>query len=127
MEKDWCSFGHRFATRCGYGHNLKSRTSPIFPQFLDATYQLLRQFPTSFEFSENLLLLLVHAFCSRRVKYDDNGLLSKPSHYFRALVKSHARSRGGQTGLLARERPKTIENDKRNTYNRSVPKSVVVL
>lgn len=63
--KDWCAFGHRFATRSGHGRDPGGETSPIFPQFLDATYQLLRQFPTSFEFSENLLILLLHAYHSR--------------------------------------------------------------
>ncbi|KAJ3186834.1 hypothetical protein HK101_009561 [Irineochytrium annulatum] len=32
--------------------------SPVFTQFLDATYQLWRQFPTHFEFTEKLLLHL---------------------------------------------------------------------
>ncbi|CAN0299182.1 unnamed protein product, partial [Ectocarpus fasciculatus] len=66
VSKDWCSFGHRFAVRGGHGRQGAAESSPIFPQFLDATYQLLRQFPASFEFSENLLLLLLHAYHSRR-------------------------------------------------------------
>lgn len=65
VSKDWCAFGHRFAARSGHGRDAGGETSPIFPQFLDATYQLLRQFPTSFEFSENLLILLLHAYHSR--------------------------------------------------------------
>lgn len=35
-------------------------TSPIFHQFLDATYQLLRQFPTRFEFNERFLRRLLY-------------------------------------------------------------------
>lgn len=65
MSKDWCSFGHRFAARGGHGREGTGEASPIFPQFLDATHQLLRQFPTSFEFTENLLVLLLHAYHSR--------------------------------------------------------------
>ena len=38
-------------------------TSPIFHQFLDATYQLLRQHPTRFEFNERFLRrLLYHTY-----------------------------------------------------------------
>lgn len=32
--------------------------SPVFLQFLDSIFQLLTQFPTSFEFSESLLVFL---------------------------------------------------------------------
>lgn len=67
ISKDWCSFGHRFATRSGYRVDPSGETAPIFLQFLDATQQLLRQFPEAFEFSEDLLLLLVHAYHSRWV------------------------------------------------------------
>jgi hypothetical protein len=35
-------------------------TSPVFHQFLDATYQLLRQHPTRFEFSERFLRRLLY-------------------------------------------------------------------
>jgi len=35
-------------------------TSPVFHQFLDCTYQLLRQFPTRFEFNERFLRRLLY-------------------------------------------------------------------
>ena len=35
-------------------------TSPVFHQFLDATYQLLYQFPTRFEFNERFLRRLLY-------------------------------------------------------------------
>ncbi|CAM9830881.1 unnamed protein product, partial [Ectocarpus sp. 4 AP-2014] len=101
VSKDWCSFGHRFAVRGGHGRQGAAESSPIFPQFLDATYQLLRQFPASFEFSENLLLLLLHAYHSRRDIFFLRHGVSPPvfawfndflqdSEYERALA--HARS-----------------------------------
>ena len=37
------------------------RRSPIFLQFLDCAWQLWRQFPRSFEFSESLLSFLARA------------------------------------------------------------------
>eukprot|EP01036_Dinobryon_divergens_P034666 gene34666-44827_t len=61
IEKDWCSFGYKFQDRCGHGLEstvLAEERSPVFLQFLDALWQLLQQFPTSFEYNESLLLFL---------------------------------------------------------------------
>lgn len=82
IEKEFCSFGHKFAERSG--HQLPGRTSffthsgvassdteaaqqqqhggaprldtsPIFLHFLDAVYQVHRQYPSCFEFTSELL------------------------------------------------------------------------
>ena len=60
IEKDWVSFGHQFAIRNGCSLEKKNEKdfSPIFIQFLDCVYQIINQFPTAFEFNENLLLFL---------------------------------------------------------------------
>ena len=42
------------------GATKPKETSPVFHQFLDATYQLLRQFPTRFEFNERFLRRLLY-------------------------------------------------------------------
>ena len=67
VEKDWCGFGHQFALRCGHG-NYKyledENCSPIFLQFIDCVFQLVHQFPSSFEFNQQFLIDLldeVHA------------------------------------------------------------------
>jgi myotubularin-related protein 1/2 len=63
IEKDWCAFGHKFQERLGHGkdHNvLPDERSPVFLQFLDLIYQLMLQFPNSFEYNENLLLFLAN-------------------------------------------------------------------
>lgn len=62
IEKDFCAFGHMFDKRTGQGIDERS---PIFLQFLDAVYQLTRQFPTSFEFNELYLLVIADAAYSR--------------------------------------------------------------
>jgi len=58
IEKEWCSFGHQFATR--YGHCSEdaddSQRAPIFLQFLDCVYQIQHQFIHQFEFNEHLLI-----------------------------------------------------------------------
>eukprot|EP01033_Poteriospumella_lacustris_P010448 gene10448-7427_t len=61
VHKEWSSFGHKFEDRLGRGHHSSKEVSPVFVQFLDCVYQLLRQYPLQFEFTEYFLTLLVHA------------------------------------------------------------------
>ncbi|KAI4497148.1 hypothetical protein M0802_007632 [Mischocyttarus mexicanus] len=58
IEKDWLSFGHKFSDRCGYISSDGKELAPIFTQFIDATYQLLQQYPHKFQFNELFLLTL---------------------------------------------------------------------
>lgn len=57
IEKDFCAFGHMFHRRCGHDgmDNSDEQRSPIFLQYLDACWQLIRQFPRAFEFNEVFL------------------------------------------------------------------------
>ncbi|KAG5889272.1 hypothetical protein JTB14_007034 [Gonioctena quinquepunctata] len=64
IEKDWLSFGHKFAERCGHIQTETKEISPIFTQLLDATWQMMQQFPMSFQFNESFLFTLhdhIHA------------------------------------------------------------------
>ncbi|KRX56941.1 Myotubularin-related protein 2, partial [Trichinella sp. T9] len=68
IEKEWCSFGHKFAQRVGHGDDKHSdpERSPVFLQFIDCVYQLTMQFPTSFEFNMQLLItILDHLYSCR--------------------------------------------------------------
>lgn len=82
IEKEFCVFGHKFAERCGHmvrgetyyttdsgvsssdtesqqaqqAHKLQP--SPVFVQWLDCIFQIMRQFPNKFEFTTQLLVLL---------------------------------------------------------------------
>lgn len=69
IEKDFLSFGHPFHTRCAHGEGRggdsstsggsdEGQISPIFIQFLDCVYQLIKPFPEKFEFNEMYLLVL---------------------------------------------------------------------
>lgn len=90
VEKDWLSFGHRFADRCGYlaseaqfvveaenglaqvrekmfktggSSGAPRETSPVFHQFLDCVYQIMVQFSTRFEYTQRFLRrLLYHVY-----------------------------------------------------------------
>jgi phosphatidylinositol-3-phosphatase len=89
IEKEWCTFGHKFASRYGhiavdhvdknYAHGERA---PIFLQFIDCVYQIIRQFPLAFEFNEAVLLcILEHLYschygtflfdCERERKIED--------------------------------------------------------
>jgi hypothetical protein len=65
VEKEWLSFGHKFAQRHGHGTfspKMKdTQRAPIFLQFIDCCWQMQQQFPTSFEFNERFLLMVVDA------------------------------------------------------------------
>lgn len=80
IEKEWISFGHKFCQRTGgpadggnliFPHlppsntfakleisNLEER-SPIFLQFIDCVWQMMTQFPASFEFNETFLITIL--------------------------------------------------------------------
>lgn len=58
IEKDWLAFGHKFSERCGHTQTENKEVSPIFTQLLDATWQLMQQFPLSFQFNETFLYTL---------------------------------------------------------------------
>ena len=70
IEKEWCSFGHQFGMRCAHGQDRNARkedeVSPIFLQFLDALWQIVRQHPHYFEFNTKYILALADQIFSGR-------------------------------------------------------------
>lgn len=67
VEKEWCSFGHKFADRIGVGKDITDQPnerSPVMLQFLDCVWQMTRQFPTCFEFNEKFLLHIADSLIS---------------------------------------------------------------
>ncbi|XP_051537236.1 myotubularin-related protein 1-like isoform X1 [Myxocyprinus asiaticus] len=61
LEKEWLSFGHRFASRVGHGdgNHANSERSPLLVQFIDCVWQMTRQFPSAFEFNEVFLITVL--------------------------------------------------------------------
>eukprot|EP00466_Bigelowiella_natans_P011276 jgi/Bigna1/37148/e_gw1.18.106.1 len=69
VELQWCAFGHKFAERCGHYEDpkfQKKQQAPVFVQFLEAVWQVLRQHPTAFEFNERFLSTIAfHTYSCR--------------------------------------------------------------
>ncbi len=88
IEKEWLSFGHKFAQRIGHCEDKPNddNRSPVFLQWLDCVWQLTKQFPTAFEFNEFLLITIadnVYAclygtfLCNTEQQRRNEGLTSK--------------------------------------------------
>jgi hypothetical protein len=68
VEKEWVSFGHKFAMRngCDVRKEKKKDRSPIFIQFIHAVQQMTMQYPTAFEYNNNFLLFLCDEIYSNK-------------------------------------------------------------
>ncbi|VDO84313.1 unnamed protein product [Heligmosomoides polygyrus] len=68
IEKEWCSFGHKFAHRIGHGEDKATdgERSPVFVQFIDCVWQVLHQHECHFEFNSSLLVTILDELYSCR-------------------------------------------------------------
>ena len=67
IEKDLLSFGHQFKIRNGYYSKEEyneNQNSPIWLQYIDATHQLLVQFPIYFELIMKFLVFIANSINS---------------------------------------------------------------
>ncbi|KAI6235443.1 Myotubularin-related and Zinc finger domain containing protein [Aphelenchoides besseyi] len=67
IDKDWLGFGFKIDDRCAHitspNDEYLKEISPIFTQFIDVVYQIMRQEPLAFEFNERFLFdLNEHAY-----------------------------------------------------------------
>uniref|UniRef100_A0A8C8RL28 Myotubularin related protein 11 n=1 Tax=Pelusios castaneus TaxID=367368 RepID=A0A8C8RL28_9SAUR len=58
LQKEWVVAGHPFLQRLNLLRDNDREESPVFLLFLDCVWQLLQQFPTSFEYTEAYLVAL---------------------------------------------------------------------
>uniref|UniRef100_U3J3J3 Myotubularin-related protein 9 n=1 Tax=Anas platyrhynchos platyrhynchos TaxID=8840 RepID=U3J3J3_ANAPP len=69
VVREWLQAGHPFQLRCAqsaYSNTKQKWEAPVFLLFLDCVWQILRQFPCSFEFNEQFLIMLFeHAYASQ--------------------------------------------------------------
>jgi myotubularin-related protein 9 len=66
IEREWLKAGHPFSLRHGHVSTVPDKDKgPVFLLFLDAVWQIINQYPLSFEFNELLLhMLFVHSYSS---------------------------------------------------------------
>lgn len=80
IEREWIQAGHPFSLRHAKScySTVKSKgQQPTFLLFLDCVYQLHYQFPCSFEFTTNMLILLFeHSYFSQFGKCKQTNFLS---------------------------------------------------
>lgn len=84
IEREWLQAGHPFSLRClnsAYSAGSKTRDqSPTFLLFLDCVFQIHNQYPCSFEFSEEFLVLLFcHAYASQFGTFLGNSVQHRSS------------------------------------------------
>ncbi|KAG8123014.1 hypothetical protein E2320_018396 [Naja naja] len=69
IEREWRQAGHPFQQRCAqsaYSNSKQKWEAPVFLLFLDCVWQILRQFPCSFEFNYHFLIMLFeHSYASQ--------------------------------------------------------------
>uniref|UniRef100_A0A803YNF1 Myotubularin phosphatase domain-containing protein n=1 Tax=Meleagris gallopavo TaxID=9103 RepID=A0A803YNF1_MELGA len=69
LVREWLQAGHPFQQRCAqsaYSNSKQKFEAPVFLLFLDCVWQILHQFPCSFEFNEHFLVTLFeHAYASQ--------------------------------------------------------------
>ncbi|KAJ8972291.1 hypothetical protein NQ314_000249 [Rhamnusium bicolor] len=85
VEREWLQAGHPFQTRhskCSYTNSKTKGQQPTFLIFLDCVHQLHYQFPCSFEFKTDMLIVLFeHSYFSQFGKLNNFSkilIYSKP-------------------------------------------------
>jgi len=63
VEKEWLDFGHKFNDRTGRGVSARMQgneeRSSIFTLWIDCISQVMKQFPTDFEYNESFLVAIL--------------------------------------------------------------------
>ncbi|CAO4378781.1 unnamed protein product [Caenorhabditis nigoni] len=94
IEREWICAGHPFSLRnnhCAYAEGTVTGPfeAPVFLVFLDAVYQMIAQYPMSFEFDENFLIFLFeHAYASEFGSFLGNSEKEKKENGIRKKTVS---------------------------------------
>eukprot|EP01035_Chromulina_nebulosa_P017038 gene17038-22546_t len=85
IDKEWCSFGHQFHLRAAHTQDKNNRQddqiSPIFLQFIECTWQIVKQYPTYFEFNLKYLLVIAdHIYSGRFGNFLFNSDLDREAY-----------------------------------------------
>lgn len=96
IQKEWCSISFPFKKRNLIDFSEEEELSPLFLQFLDCVWQLMQQYPLTFEYSEQLLELFAeHSYSGRFGTFlnePENNISSTLSiwPYIRLLASSNS-------------------------------------
>jgi len=79
VEKEWVVFGHKFSDRCAHSSQQPSEEkSGVFTLWIDCVWQIMRQYPTIFEFNEDMLVaLLDHLYSCRFGSFIYNSFIDR--------------------------------------------------
>uniref|UniRef100_A0A2R9A340 Myotubularin related protein 10 n=1 Tax=Pan paniscus TaxID=9597 RepID=A0A2R9A340_PANPA len=88
IQKEWVMAGYQFLDRCNHLKR-SEKESPLFLLFLDATWQLLEQYPAAFEFSETYLAVL---YDSTRISLFGTFLFNSPHQRVKQSTVSRIKS-----------------------------------
>lgn len=86
IEREWIAAGHPFHTRCAHAAFAQGTLTgpfeaPVFICFLDCVWQLIRQYPTSFEFNQEFLIFIAeHTYVSEFGSFLGNNEREKREH-----------------------------------------------
>lgn len=76
--------GHKFSDRSGHFNRNSSEEAPIFVQFLDCVYNIMKQFPCSFQFNEEFLVAIVdHLYSCRFGTFLFNSEKEREDHHLK--------------------------------------------
>jgi len=86
-----CSFGHRFADRCGHANGSANffeddSCSPVFAQWMDCIWQMMEQYPSAFQFNSRFLIAILHEVYTAR-----SGTFLRNSEFERKEIRAEKR------------------------------------
>lgn len=105
IQKEWIEFGHKFADRCGSAPvtDDSNERCPIFLQWIDCVHQIVKQYPSEFQFNLQLLVsvffrsffslivLLLSNFHQNNISTHTRNLTMKlPLHSFIVIPVDHS-------------------------------------
>uniref|UniRef100_A0A452QS91 Myotubularin related protein 10 n=1 Tax=Ursus americanus TaxID=9643 RepID=A0A452QS91_URSAM len=96
IQKEWVMAGYQFLDRCNHLKR-SEKESPLFLLFLDATWQLLDQYPAAFEFSETYLAVL---YDSTRISLFGTFLFNSPHQRVKQSTKNYSSTLRGMPASL---------------------------
>ncbi|XP_047393869.1 myotubularin-related protein 10 isoform X2 [Sciurus carolinensis] len=96
IQKEWVMAGFQFLDRCNHLKR-SEKESPLFLLFLDATWQLLEQYPAAFEFSETYLAVLCD---STRISLFGTFLFNSPHQRVKQSTKNYSSTLRGMPSSI---------------------------